>query len=77
MRLPGPARTLDVIHQQQLAAEKFGISPQFRVGESVAGNRQENAEYIAEVVDHDRVARLQQLAANSPVYRDSGPPSHS
>ena len=47
---------LDVLHQQQLAAQELGVAAQLRERVAVAGNGQEDAEDVAEIVDHHRPA---------------------
>ena len=47
---------LDVRHQQQLAAQELGVAAQLRERVAVAGNGQEDAVDVAEIVDHHRPA---------------------
>ena len=47
---------LDVRHQQQLAAQELDVAAQFGLRVAVAGDRQEDAVHVAEIVDHHRPA---------------------
>ena len=47
---------LDVRHQQQLAAQELGVAAKLGLREPLAGNRQEDAVNVAEIVDHHRLA---------------------
>ena len=44
------------VRQEQLAAQELGVAAQFREREAVAGNGQEDAVDVAEIVDHHRPA---------------------
>ena len=47
---------LDVRHQQQLAAQELGVAAQLGERVAVAGDGQEDAVDVAEIVDHHRPA---------------------
>ena len=47
---------LDVAHQQQLAAQELRVAAKLRLRVALAGNRQEDAVNVAEIVDHQRLA---------------------
>jgi hypothetical protein len=47
-----PMATLRRRDQNQFAAQLLGISHQFRITEFIAGNGEEEAEHVAEIVIH-------------------------